>query len=90
MKNTAGVNPGEVLSSAGATNLHSSFSGKTLETVLHSYLDGLHTAYALAIASAGIAFLLGLASEWKKVNMEQVIKQQGAAADESQTEKTDN
>lgn len=58
-----------------------------LKTVLQSYLHGLHTAYALAIASAGIAASLSLGAEWKKVNVEQVMKQQGAQSDE---EKTDN
>lgn len=79
------LNPATVLSSVGAADLHANFSGYTLTTVLQSYLDGLHAAYALAIASAGMAALLSLAAEWKKVNMEQVLKQQGAPSGEEQT-----
>ena len=33
---------------------------------------GLRTAYALALASGGTAFLLGFAAEWKKVNVQAI------------------
>jgi hypothetical protein len=28
-------------------------------------MDGLHTAWAIAIASAGVALIVSLASEWR-------------------------
>jgi hypothetical protein len=50
-----------------------------LTAVLQTYLDGLHTTYAVAIVAAGIACVLSLRAEWKKINVEQVLKQEPTA-----------
>lgn len=57
------VNAARVLSPLGAAYLGANFSGATLIAVRELYLDGVHTACALAIASAGIAALMSLAGE---------------------------
>ena len=82
------VNPTTVLSTLDAANLRASFSEVTLTAVRQSYLEGLRTTYALAIASAGTALLVSLAAEWKKVNMEQVMKNQGPGSDEDDAGKS--
>ena len=64
------VNAARVLSPLGAASLGANFSGATLIAVRELYLDGVHTACALAIASAGIAALMSLAGEWKKINVD--------------------
>lgn len=67
------VNPGLALS-IGATDIRTFFSGSTLAAVLRAYLDGLHSAYALAVAAMGVAAVISFAAEWKKINIEAVMK----------------
>jgi hypothetical protein len=73
------TNARKLLGAVGAANLRASFSGATLTAVLQAYLDGLLTTYAVATATAGIACVLSLRTEWKKINVEQGLKQEPAA-----------
>ncbi|KAI1758250.1 putative gliotoxin efflux pump [Xylaria castorea] len=53
--------------STGATDLQRVFTGDQLPAIRESYLDGLHAAWALAIAFAGIALLTGLTLGFKRI-----------------------
>jgi hypothetical protein len=49
------VNPAEVFA-VGATELKNIFSAVEMVGIKHSHMDGLHAAWAIAIASSGVAF----------------------------------
>lgn len=55
----------------GATNLQRVFSPEQLIDVRKSYLDGLHAAWAMAIAFAGVALLTGLSLGFKAIKKPQ-------------------
>jgi MFS transporter, DHA2 family, glioxin efflux transporter len=63
------VNPGRVVAT-GATDLRRVFSVEELDGILVAYMKGLKVAFALAIAGTMLAFLVGLASTWDKINAE--------------------
>ena len=60
------VNPGKLLAT-GASDLHNVFSPDQMVGVLRAYMDGLHNAYAIAIAEAGLATLISLGMRWKNL-----------------------
>lgn len=60
------VNPAQLLS-VGATELRNVFSEEQMVGVLHAYMDGLRTAYAIAIAAAGVATVVSLGSKWRNL-----------------------
>ena len=43
------------------------FAGQQLLGIKHAYMDGLHAAWAIAIASAGVATILSLFSKWRNL-----------------------
>lgn len=51
----------------GATDLERVFPGDQLVAMRESYLDGLHAAWAMAIAFAGAALLTGLTLGFKRI-----------------------
>jgi hypothetical protein len=65
--------------------LRAQFSGAALEAILASYLSGLHAAYAIAIACAGLAAFVGLAAEWKKINVEEIMAKQALPKNEAES-----
>ncbi|CAK7207725.1 hypothetical protein SEUCBS139899_010536 [Sporothrix eucalyptigena] len=72
------VNPAVVVAT-GATDLWTTFSSDVLPGVLEAYMSGLKVAFAIAIASVGTAFVISLASSWKRINPE-ALKNAGGAA----------
>lgn len=48
----------------GATELRTVFSADQIEGILVAYLDGLKVAFALAIATSGLAFLVAFTPKW--------------------------
>ncbi|KAK3674118.1 hypothetical protein LTR78_005965 [Recurvomyces mirabilis] len=69
-----GVDSSILFGEGGAANLGELFSNQDLDNVLAAYLQALRSAYALALASGGLAFLFSFAAEWKKVNMDAIGK----------------
>ncbi|KAI1660476.1 putative MFS transporter [Daldinia decipiens] len=55
----------------GATDLQRVFPGDQLIGIRESYLDGLHAAWAMAIAFAGAALLTGLTLGFKRIEKPQ-------------------
>ncbi|CAK7266677.1 hypothetical protein SEPCBS119000_002151 [Sporothrix epigloea] len=72
------VNPLQVVST-GATDLWSTFAPDVLPGVLEAYMSGIKVAFAITVASVGMAFLISLASSWKRINLE-ALKNTGGAA----------
>ncbi|CAK7266518.1 hypothetical protein SEPCBS57363_002129 [Sporothrix epigloea] len=72
------ANPLQVVST-GATDLWKTFSPEILPGVLEAYMSGIKVAFAITIASVGMAFLISLASSWKRINPE-ALKNAGGAA----------
>jgi len=60
------VNPGLVIAT-GATELRRVFSAKELVGILVAYMDGLKIAFAIAIATAGVSFLLAFTPRWESL-----------------------
>ncbi|GAM91319.1 hypothetical protein ANO11243_093680 [Dothideomycetidae sp. 11243] len=66
--NAPGVDPALVLAT-GATNLRKVFAGEELQGVLLSYMSGLKVAFAIGIASTGIALVIVVAFvKWDRLN----------------------
>ncbi|KAF1949860.1 MFS general substrate transporter [Byssothecium circinans] len=72
------IDPAIVIAT-GATDLQRVFTPSQLPAIRQSYLDGLHAAWAMAIAFAGAALLTGLSLGFKKIE-----KPQGKPADKEQ------
>lgn len=60
------VDPAKLLAT-GATDLKNAFSSDQMVGVLKAYMDGLHNAFAIAIAEAGLATLISLVMRWKNL-----------------------
>ncbi|KAH7142749.1 major facilitator superfamily transporter [Dactylonectria estremocensis] len=54
----------------GATDIRHVFDATEIPFVIQAYMDGLKVAFALVIASAGIALIVSLGSKWKRLNIE--------------------
>ena len=52
----------------GVTELRSTFPADTIPGIIAAFMDGLKVAYAIAIASAGIALFISFASKWRKLH----------------------
>lgn len=52
----------------GATQIRTAFPADAVPGVIQAYMDGLKVAFALAVAGAGISFLISLGSRWSKLN----------------------
>jgi len=57
----------ETIITTGATSLQRVFTGEQLPLIRESYMDGLQAAWAMAIAFAGIALLVGLTFGFGKI-----------------------
>ncbi|KAH6712870.1 putative HC-toxin efflux carrier [Leptodontidium sp. 2 PMI_412] len=68
--------PAEVLT-VGVTEIRDHFAADVVPGIVASYMNGLQAAYAIAIASAGIAVLLSLCSKW--TNLKGKVQMGGAA-----------
>jgi hypothetical protein len=76
-KHAPGVKP-ETIVQAGATHIRDVVTPAQLPGVLEAYNIAVTTAYILAIACAGIAFLCSLLYEWKSVKGKKIDMAGGA------------
>lgn len=60
------LSPESVLA-VGATDIRSVFHGADLDHVLQAYMIGLKDSWALAVALAGVTFLIAFAGEWRSL-----------------------
>jgi hypothetical protein len=67
-----GVNPALVVAT-GATDLRKVFSAHDLPGILVAYLDGLRVAFAIAIATACLGFILAFAPRWQTLKGKDVM-----------------
>ena len=63
--------------SVGVTQIRATFAANDVPGIILAYMDGLKVAYAIAIASAGIAVLVSALSKWK--NLKGKVQVGGAA-----------
>ncbi|RHZ44675.1 MFS-type gliotoxin efflux transporter gliA [Aspergillus thermomutatus] len=56
-----------LITSTGATELQTTFSGHELQVILEAYVAGLQDCFIVSIVLAGIATLLSFGSGWKSV-----------------------
>ncbi|CZT41210.1 probable vacuolar basic amino acid transporter 3 [Rhynchosporium secalis] len=68
--------PAEVLA-VGVTEIRDHFAAGIVPGIVKSYMEGLQAAYAIAIASAGIAVLFSLCGKW--TNLKGKVQAGGAA-----------
>ncbi|KAK2010850.1 major facilitator superfamily transporter [Colletotrichum eremochloae] len=66
-ENVPSVDPA-LVALTGATQIRTAFPPEAVPGVIQAYMEGLKIAFALAIAGAGVAFLLSLGSRWSKLN----------------------
>lgn len=64
------VDPAAVVAT-GASELRK-FPEEVLPGILQAYMRGIKIAISLSIVGAGVAFFIGLASRWKKLNTKNV------------------
>jgi hypothetical protein len=57
-----------LITSTGATALRQVFHGAELDGVIRAYAWGIKVAFAITIASCGIAAITSLATKWDNVN----------------------
>ncbi|KAG4436754.1 hypothetical protein IFR05_007772 [Cadophora sp. M221] len=76
LDNAPSTTPAEVLT-VGVTEIRDHFAADVVPGIVASYMDGLQAAYAIAIASAGIAVLFSLCSKW--TNLKGKVQMGGAA-----------
>ncbi|KAK2735768.1 efflux pump antibiotic resistance [Colletotrichum kahawae] len=62
-----GVDP-NVVALTGATEIRNAFPADAVPGIIHAYMDGLKVTFAIAIAGAGVSFLISLGSRWGKLN----------------------
>jgi MFS transporter, DHA2 family, glioxin efflux transporter len=60
------VNPAQVFA-VGSTELKNVFSAQQLPEIQHAYMDGLHAAWAISIASGGVAAIVSLFGKWRNL-----------------------
>jgi uncharacterized membrane protein YidH (DUF202 family) len=70
------VSPQEVVT-IGVTEIRNHFDAAVVPGIVQAYMDGLQVAYAIAIASAGIAVFIALGSKW--TNLKGKVQAGGAA-----------
>lgn len=58
-----GIDPQTIIS-VGTTEIRTSFPPEAIPGILHAYMDGLKVAYAIAIASAGLAVFVAAGNKW--------------------------
>lgn len=51
----------------GATEIRTAFPQEVVPEIIYSYMQGIKVAFALAIASAGCAFIVSLFSKWRRL-----------------------
>lgn len=51
----------------GVTELRSTFAAEFIPGIVDAYMSGLRVAFAIAIASAGTAVVVSLASRWRNL-----------------------
>jgi MFS transporter, DHA2 family, glioxin efflux transporter len=73
-----GVNPAAVIAT-GATQIRTAFSEDQIPGILVAYMASIKVAFAIAIGSVGVAFVVSLFSTWKRLNPE-AMKMAGGAA----------
>jgi hypothetical protein len=72
-----GVDP-RVVIEAGATYVRGVVPGEMLAGVLEAYTNAITSAFVLAIATPGVAFLLSFGMEWKSVKGKKIVPGGGA------------
>ena len=72
------VNPLVVLGT-GATQIRAVFAADEIPGILVAYMAGIKTALAIALGAVGVAFVVSLFSNFKRLNTE-TLKTAGAAA----------
>ncbi|PKS08405.1 hypothetical protein jhhlp_005349 [Lomentospora prolificans] len=65
------VDPNLVLLT-GASDLRAVFSPEDLPGILSAYMRGIKITFALAVAGAGVSFLLSLGSRWSRLNPKKI------------------
>ncbi|KAI1616462.1 major facilitator superfamily domain-containing protein [Exophiala viscosa] len=72
------INPATVLAT-GASQIREAFTASQVPLVVEAYMTGLKVVFAIAIATFGMAFLLGCGAGMKKLHVENLKNVGGAA-----------
>ncbi|KAK5158088.1 hypothetical protein LTS14_004011 [Recurvomyces mirabilis] len=72
------VSPMQILGT-GASQIRQYFSPSELPFILDGYMVGLKAVFAIAIAASGIATVVGVLGDWKKLDEQEMKKATGGA-----------
>jgi MFS family permease len=73
-----GINPITVIVT-GATEIRAIFAPDQVPGIVLAYMAGLKVVFAIAIATAGCAFLFSICADWKKLHADELVEADGAA-----------
>ncbi|TAQ90885.1 hypothetical protein B7494_g813 [Chlorociboria aeruginascens] len=62
----------QAVAATGITDLRAHYQGQDLIGIINAYMSGLKVAYAIAIASTGIAFFVAFGSKWRNLKGKQI------------------
>lgn len=73
------IDPAMVLG-IGATQIRVVFTASQIPAVLEAYMSGLRAIFAIAVGAYGLATIIGMFGDWKKIDAKELQKAAGGAA----------
>jgi ABC-type proline/glycine betaine transport system permease subunit len=73
------IDPAMVLG-IGATQIRVAFTASQIPAVLDAYMSGLRAVFAIAVGAYGLATLIGMLGDWRKVDAKELQKASGGGA----------
>jgi len=64
----------------GATQIRVAFTASQIPAVLDAYMSGLRAVFAIAVGAYGLATLIGMLGDWRKVDAKELQKASGGGA----------
>lgn len=73
------IDPAMVLG-VGATQIRTAFTSSQILAVLEAYMSGLRVIFAIAVGAYGLATIIGMLGDWKRIDAKELQKAAGGAA----------
>jgi ABC-type proline/glycine betaine transport system permease subunit len=73
------IDPATVLG-IGATQIRVAFTASQIPAVLEAYMSGLRAIFAIAVGAYGLATMIGMLGNWRKIDAKKLQKAAGGAA----------
>ena len=73
------INPATALGT-GATQIREAFTATQVPRVIDAYMVGLQAVFAIAVAAFGVATIVGVFGNWKRLDVGDVKRATGGSA----------